>query len=101
MHGMDHIPGGSGGVPYKEPCGDRDSRRRIAEEHQKDCRASDPCCCICSSDLLLLQKPELYRCYAAHKQKDPDLNDSVLYDLRDRAGLHRANADQLYRAEIL
>ncbi len=68
---------------------------------EKNRGTSDPCCCIRSSDLLLLQKPELYRCYAAYKQKDPDPDDSVLYDLRDRAGLHRAHADQLYGAEIL
>ena len=73
----------------------------IAKEPEKNRGTSDPCCCIRSSDLLLLQKPELYRCYAAYKQKDPDPDDSVLYDLRDRAGLHRAHADQLYGAEIL
>ena len=50
---------------------------------------------------VLLQKPELYRCYAAYKQKDPDPDDSVFYDLCDRTGLHRTHADQLYRAEIL
>ena len=52
-------------------------------------------------EILVDALPKLYRCYAAYKQKDPDPDDSVLYDLRDRAGLHRAHADQLYGAEIL
>ena len=50
---------------------------------------------------VVLQKQELHRCYAAYKQKDPDPDDSVFYDLCDRTGLHRTHADQLYRAEIL